>query len=122
MAAPTTLLPGLGPRAAVPQPRMGIDPTAAGLSAQEGWVLSRVDGHTSFGELCLITGLGEAQTVEILRRLAERGLIAVEGLSGGAAEPIRTPSGGVPVRGGTALVVDVPPTESVAAPAPATSP
>src|SRR5262245_33593423 len=66
---------GLGGREECPQLNPSADPMRAHLSPQEGWVLSRVDGHTSFGELCLITGLGEEQTIEILRRLSERGLI-----------------------------------------------
>src|SRR5438477_13104476 len=72
---PAPPIAGLGPREEVPRLNPAANPVAAGLSPQEGWVLSRVDGHTSFGELCLITGLDEPQTVEILKRLVASGLI-----------------------------------------------
>src|SRR5579884_1634913 len=68
-------IPGLGNREDVPRPNPAANPVTAGLTAQEGWVFSRVDGHTSFAELFLITGLGESQTVDILRTLVARGLV-----------------------------------------------
>src|SRR5262245_23655147 len=82
----STLIPGLGPRDEVPRPNPRIDPVAAGLSAQEGWVFSRVDGHTTFGELFHITGLGESQTVEILKSLVARGLVLTR-IGGGVSSP-----------------------------------
>jgi hypothetical protein len=45
------------------------DLAAAHLSPQEGFVLSRVDGRMSLGEICLISGLGEPATVAILQKL-----------------------------------------------------
>src|SRR5215813_11867826 len=91
---PSTLIPGLGPRDEVPRPNPRIDPVAAGLSAQEGWVFSRVDGHTTFGELFHITGLGESQTVEILKALVARGLVLTkkfDGISNPATTKQTTP-------------------------------
>src|SRR5690349_21627742 len=90
----SSAISGLGGREECPQPNPSADPMRAHLSPQEGWVLSRVDGHTSFGELCLITGLGEDQTIQILKRLQERGLILTKN---GRAQPGRSPSG--PPRG-----------------------
>lgn len=58
----------------------------ARLSAQEGYVLSRVDGATSLEMLCLSTGLGTETTTEILRELRDKGLITI-----GDEEPRRPP-------------------------------
>ena len=95
----TPLIPGLGPRDEIPRPNPGADPMAAGLTAQEGWVFSRVDGHTSFAELFHITGLGETQTVEILKSLVQRGLVLTRNgarpgspLAGKLMQPIAKPT------------------------------
>ena len=42
---------------------------AHALSPVDFFVLSRVDGATSYGEICLLTGLGADRTIEILKRL-----------------------------------------------------
>jgi hypothetical protein len=60
---------GLGPRSEVPKLNPKADFAAAKLSPQEGFVLSRVDGRTSLGEICQITGLGEEATVKALQKL-----------------------------------------------------
>jgi hypothetical protein len=39
------------------------------LTPQEGFVLSRVDGHTSLGDICMLSGLGEDAAVAILQKL-----------------------------------------------------
>jgi hypothetical protein len=65
----TDPIPGLGPRAETPRLNPKANFAAARLSPQEGFVLSRVDGHTSLGEICAITGLGEAATIEALQKL-----------------------------------------------------
>src|SRR4051812_41061173 len=66
---------GLGPKGDRPRLNPGADLTAQRLTPTEGFVLSRVDGTSSYDEICLVTGLGEAQTLEILRRLKSQGLI-----------------------------------------------
>jgi curved DNA-binding protein CbpA len=92
---PSSVIPGLGTREDVPRPNPTVNPMAAGLSAQEGWVFSRVDGYTSLGDLFLITGLGEEQTAEILRRLVARKLVLVrDGVPDGAAPAAGTPAAG----------------------------
>src|SRR5262245_47207693 len=91
MVSPPTS--GLGAKEAVPRANPAQDPLALALSPQEGWVFSRVDGHTSVGELCLITGLGEQQTIEILKGLAQRGLILVAGQT---APPASAPKASAP--------------------------
>jgi hypothetical protein len=62
-------MPGLGPWTEVPKLNPKADFAAATLSPQEGFVLSRVDGRTSLGEICLITGLGEEATIKALQKL-----------------------------------------------------
>ncbi len=57
--------------------REGVDLTTAALTAEEGFVLSRVDGQTDVESLCLISGLGDAATIRILWRLRAKGLIQV---------------------------------------------
>ncbi|MEA2752092.1 MAG: family protein phosphatase [Myxococcales bacterium] len=48
------------------------------LTAQEGFVLSRIVGPTSLGELVGISGLEEEQVIAIVRRLAAEGTVDVE--------------------------------------------
>ena len=110
MAAP--LIPGLGPRDEIPRPKPGADPVAAGLTAQEGWVFSRVDGHTSFAELFHITGLGEPQTVEILKSLVLRGLVLTK--NGAGVSTAATMKTTQPI----AKPRTIPPTPRVATPKP----
>ena len=62
-------IPGLGPRTEAPKLNPKADFAAAKLTPQEGFVLSRVDGRTSLGEICQITGLGETATVAALQKL-----------------------------------------------------
>ena len=62
-------IPGLGPRTEVPKLNPKADFAAAKLSPQEGFVLSRVDGRTSLGEICQISGLGEAASINALQKL-----------------------------------------------------
>src|SRR5262245_54476211 len=92
------VIPGLGGRDEIPSPNPGVNPMAAGLTAQEGWVFSRVDGHPSFAELFLITGLGEMQTVELLKTLVSRGLVLTKDGSPTPQQRVPTP---VPHRAGT---------------------
>jgi curved DNA-binding protein CbpA len=68
---------GLGPVDAAVRLTPSVDLTTARLSAVEGFVLSRVDGTATLKTLCLVTGLGEATTLEILRGLRQKGLILV---------------------------------------------
>jgi tetratricopeptide (TPR) repeat protein len=66
---------GLGDAKTAVKPVPGTDFASTPLTAQEGFVLSRVDGSLPLGMLCQITGLGQKATCDILRRLAELGLI-----------------------------------------------
>ena len=55
-----------------------FDMRALRLTAEEGFVLSRVDGPLSLSDLIALSGLQEARIVEILERLAQQGAIEVE--------------------------------------------
>jgi hypothetical protein len=73
------------------------------LTAEEGFVLSRVDGPVSVRDLVTLTGLPEGRVEEIVNRLATEGALDVEGFvppSGSAvaaAAKARVPSVPAPV-------------------------
>lgn len=63
-----------------------IDLSRLRLSPEEGFVLSRVDGATTVGEIVSITGFDEGRVHEIVARLASEGAIEVEGIGHGRGE------------------------------------
>lgn len=71
---------GLGPGTLVPQ-RGKLPPTDSSIGAEAGFVLSRVDGHTSLDEICLLVPFDEPVTMVLLRRLWEAGAIEVPGVA-----------------------------------------
>ncbi len=81
-----TNLPGLGPDDVVPTMNRLLDYGTAGLTTEEYFVLTRVDGRTSFRELVLISGFDEARAISILRKLHTAGAIVLPG-----EEPRRPP-------------------------------
>ncbi len=87
---------GLGLRASVPAQNPVADYERHRLSPLEGFILSRVDGKTSYSDICAISGVSETKTVEVLRKLHEVKLILAEG------EPVPVaalPGPGGPVAG-----------------------
>ena len=54
-----------------------IDLRSMKLSAEEGFVLSRIDAPVTFAELVDLCGLGEQRVGEIVERLAAEGAVAV---------------------------------------------
>ncbi len=75
---------GLGPDTLVPE----LVPAAFGniqVGAEEGFVLSRIDGRTTVAEICLLVPFDAEVTVTILKRLFTLGAIDIPG-----AEPPRT--------------------------------
>ncbi|HXU73072.1 MAG TPA: J domain-containing protein [Polyangia bacterium] len=70
--------PGLGPDTLVPVPK----PSAlAGLKlgAEEGFVLSRVDGRLTVGQICLLVPFDAEVTATILGQLARVGAVDIPG-------------------------------------------
>ena len=45
------------------------------LNHHEGFIISLVDGHTSYETIIEISAMGEQQTIKILARLVELGVI-----------------------------------------------
>ncbi|HVS19642.1 MAG TPA: J domain-containing protein [Planctomycetota bacterium] len=77
--APADLLTNLAPKDAVPAFRSAAPLAALGLGPEEGFVLSRIDGHTRLGELINLVPFPPERTVEILRRLWIAGAIEIPG-------------------------------------------
>lgn len=70
---------GLGPRTDRPHSNTTIDLSQHKLSPTEGFVLSRVDGRMSYDEICMMSGLGRDETLQILRELKQARLILAPG-------------------------------------------
>jgi len=70
---------GLGPRTDRPHLNATIDLSQHKLSPTEGFVLSRVDGHMSYDEICMVSGLGRDETLRILREFKQARLILGRG-------------------------------------------
>jgi hypothetical protein len=73
-----TILEGLGPANMVPT-LAKVDLGALGLGADEGFVLSRVDGRTSLGDILLLVPFEREATLRILRRLWCDGAVELPG-------------------------------------------
>jgi len=81
---------GLGPDSLVPQTK----PNAlAGLKlgADEGFVLSRVDGKLTVGQICLLVPFDAEVTATILAQLAKAGALDIPGAEIPEALPALTP-------------------------------
>ena len=50
------------------------------LTAEEGFVLARIDGRLSLGDLVALTGIEEPRVEQIVSRLASRGAVMLEGV------------------------------------------
>lgn len=74
------------------KPVGGVDWTKLALTAQEGFVLSRVDGSASASLLCQLTGLGRDLTLQILKDLRAKGVIVVGNEAPQLAPATETPA------------------------------
>jgi hypothetical protein len=84
VAGGTKIFEGLGPGTLIPQRgRFTLEDPALRsiLGDREGFVLSRVDGHTSLQEIVLLVPFDEPTTMVILRKLWELGAIEVPGVA-----------------------------------------
>lgn len=72
-------VPGLGSTERIPFVNKELDLASAALTPEDYFVLTRVDGRTSLGELLLISGFPEHQGVAILVRLYLAGAIYFDG-------------------------------------------
>ena len=70
----------------MPELREGVDVRGLPLTALDGFVLSRVDGRASLGEIIAMTGLPREQVEGILVRLVELGALRWKGAADLAAD------------------------------------
>jgi tetratricopeptide (TPR) repeat protein len=61
----------------IPRMRQGIDLTKAGLSVEEGFIASRIDGRTTVKDIAIIVGKSKEETEKILNRLSRAGVIVL---------------------------------------------
>jgi curved DNA-binding protein CbpA len=61
----------------IPRMRQGIDLTKAGLSVEEGFIASRIDGRTTVKDIAIIIGKSKEETEKILKRLSRAGVIVL---------------------------------------------
>ncbi|XXF77734.1 hypothetical protein P2318_32500 [Myxococcaceae bacterium GXIMD 01537] len=71
----------------IPKPNRAVDPRALPLTAEEGFVLSRLDGTTPASHLGALTGLPAERLSAILQRLLAQGALLPE-----APAPARPPT------------------------------
>jgi curved DNA-binding protein CbpA len=55
----------------------GRDLTTLEVDAREGFIISRMDGRTNVEHIISMSGMGREETVKILERLIERGIISM---------------------------------------------
>ena len=79
--------PGLGPDSLVPTVKLNAL-SGLKLGAEEGFVLSRIDGRLNVAEICLLVPFDAEVTATILKALARAGAIDVPG--GDIPEPLPT--------------------------------
>lgn len=87
-----------------------VDLTKHALTARDGYVLSRIDGHSTLSELADVIGIDEGQLVEQLERFERQGIIRWLGEHLPPAAPARKPDS-VP---SVANTVPIAPTEEQA--------
>ena len=63
------------PLEAVPIVCEGITLKNLSLDAREGFLLSRLDGHTNVKQLCALSGLGQEETLALLRQLQAKQVV-----------------------------------------------
>lgn len=82
------LFAALGDKSEKPTLNSAANLNEAHLTPTEAFVLSRVDGKTSYDEICEMTGLGTEATVRILQKLRRDKLLLH---AGEKAEPLSAP-------------------------------
>jgi hypothetical protein len=86
---------GLGPGTLVPNVRTAAL-TGLKLGAEEGFVLSRIDGHTTVAQLLLLVPFDAEVTILILKQLIKQGAIDVPGADISVPLPMLAPEPGPP--------------------------
>ncbi len=70
-------VPDLGARSDRPRLNPTLDLTTLKLSTTEAFVLSRIDGGSTYEDICRLSGIDPQATIVILRRLKKDGIIVV---------------------------------------------
>ena len=91
------------------------DAQALRLTPIDAYVLSRIDGATSIGELALISGMAPEDLRPILERLVGEGAIEGPPAGSGATSPASTPRPAVDVASHDAAIQDAPPHDAASA-------
>ena len=73
--APSDEIPGLGLRTDRPKLNTTLNLAGLKLTPTEGFVLSRIDGRSSYDEICRMSALGREETLTILRKLKKAAII-----------------------------------------------
>lgn len=107
-------VPGLGLGSDKPRPNPRANLTVLRLSPTEAFIFSRVDGHTSWADLCAMSGLGFEATADILRRLRAIGVILApaDPVAPVAAPPPPSRPSPVPRAGASGVPTPAPPSNS----------
>jgi hypothetical protein len=92
---PRDEFPGLGGKSDKPRLNGTLDLSHLKLTPTEGFILSRIDGHASYEEVCRISSLGREETLAILRKLKSEKIILGPGKT--APSPERSPKTPAPV-------------------------
>jgi hypothetical protein len=90
------VIDGLGRKNERPLPNSAAHLKEVRLTPEEAFVLSRVDGQTSYEDICEMTGLGSEATLRILQKLRREKLLLHPGEK---PEPLPTPARAPPERG-----------------------
>jgi tetratricopeptide (TPR) repeat protein len=90
-------IPGLGPCTSQPKPTPHNAVAGLPLKPEDWFLLSRIDGQTDIQSLFLLSPKGEAETIEMLKRLLDADLISLPGFTRTKTTP------GVPGRPGVLL-------------------
>jgi len=85
-------IPGLGTDDLVPLVHPNLDHNLGGLSAEDYFVLTRIDGQTTLHHVILICGLPEARAVEALKRMRSAGAIYFKGEQPPVPKAVKPPA------------------------------
>ena len=86
------------PLEAVPMVCEGITLENLVLDQREGFLLSRLDGYTNVKQLCALSGLGEEETLALLRQLQAKQVV-IWHQPKAPSRPAEKPAGTIPHRG-----------------------
>jgi DnaJ-domain-containing protein 1 len=83
---------GLGSKTDRPRLNRAADLSRLRLTPTEGFILSRIDGRASYDEICRMSSLAREETLAILRKLKQQGLVLNPGETTPPPQPARRTS------------------------------